>query len=258
MGTGQLLSLRAFEYWLTSYRRVWRGSAASSLLNPVLYLTALGIGLGKLVNHGAHPLGVSYVTYVAPGMLAATAMQVAAFESSYPVMASIRWTRVYHAMLATPLRVRDVVAGHLAYVLTRAASVAAVYLVVLAAFGTLKSPLAMLAWPSAILLALAFAAPIMALAAWAQQDSVFNALFRFGITPLFLFSGTFFPITRLPEPLQWLAYATPLWHGVDLIRRLTLGIATVGLSLVHVAYLAALAAGGVALAQRAYTRRLVR
>jgi lipooligosaccharide transport system permease protein len=252
------VSLRAFEYWLMSYRRVWRGSAASSLLNPVLYLTALGIGLGKLVNHGAHPLGVSYVTYVAPGMLAATAMQVAAFESSYPVMASIRWTRVYHAMLATPLRVRDVVAGHLAYVLTRAASVAAVYLVVLAAFGTLKSPLAVLAWPSAILLALAFAAPIMALAAWAQQDSIFNALFRFGITPLFLFSGTFFPITRLPKPLQWLAYATPLWHGVDLIRRLTLGTATVGLSLVHVAYLGVLAAGGVALAQRTYTRRLVR
>ena len=258
-GAGQLrVSLRAFEYWAMSYRRTWRGSVVSSLLNPVLYLTALGIGLGKLVNHGAHPLGVSYVAYVAPGMLAATAMQIAAFESSYPVMVSIRWTRVYHAMLATPLRVRDVVAGHLMYAVARAGSAAAVYLVVLAAFGTLKSPLAILAWPSAILLALAFAAPIAALAAWAKQDSVFNALFRFGITPLFLFSGTFFPITRLPEPLRWLAYATPLWHGVDLIRRLTLGTATVGLSLAHVAYLAAFATAGVVLAQRAYTRTLVR
>ena len=90
-GTGELgASLRAFEYWAMSYRRTWRGSVVSSLLNPVLYLTALGIGLGKLVNHGAHPLGVSYVAYVAPGMLAATAMQIAAFESSYPVMVSIR------------------------------------------------------------------------------------------------------------------------------------------------------------------------
>jgi lipooligosaccharide transport system permease protein len=252
------VALRSFEYWAMSYRRVWRGSVVSSLLNPVLYLTALGIGLGKLVNKGAHPLGVSYVAFVAPGMLAAVAMQVAAFESSYPVMVSIRWTRVYHAMLATPLRIRDVVAGHLIFVAARAASVAGVYLAVLAAFGTLKSPLAILAWPSAILLGLAFAAPIAALAAWAKQDSIFNALFRFGITPLFLFSGTFFPITRLPEPLQWLAYATPLWHGVDLIRRLTLGTATVGLSLVHVAYLATLAAAGIALAQRTFTRRLVR
>ncbi len=258
-GTGQLrIALRSFEYWVMSYRRVWRGSVVSSLLNPVLYLTALGIGLGKLVNRGAHPLGVSYVAYVAPGMLAATAMQVAAFESSYPVMAAIRWTRVYHAMLATPLRIRDVIAGHLMYVVARAATVAGVYLAVLAAFGTLKSPLAILAWPSAILLGLAFAGPIAALAAWAVKDNVFNALFRFGITPLFLFSGTFFPITRLPEPLRWLAYATPLWHGVDLIRRLTLGTATVGLSLVHVAYLTALAAIGIALAQRTYTRRLVR
>jgi lipooligosaccharide transport system permease protein len=252
------VALRSFEYWAMSYRRVWRGSVVSSLLNPVLYLTALGIGLGKLVNKGAHPLGVSYVAFVAPGMLAAVAMQVAAFESSYPVMVSIRWTRVYHAMLATPLRIHAVVVGHLIFVAARAASVAGVYLAVLAAFGTLKSPLAILAWPSAILLGLAFAAPIAALAAWAEQDSVFNALFRFGITPLFLFSGTFFPITRLPEPLQWLAYATPLWHGVDLIRRLTLGTATVGLSLVHVAYLAALAAAGIALAQRTFTRRLVR
>ena len=251
------VALRSFEYWLMSYRRVWRGSVVSSLLNPVLYLTALGIGLGKLVNKGAHPLGVSYVAYVAPGLLAATAMQVAAFESSYPVMAAIRWTRVYHAMLATPLRIRDVVAGHLMYVIARAASVAGVYLVVLAAFGTLKSPLAILAWPAAILLGLAFAAPIVALAAWAKQDNIFNALFRFGITPLFLFSGTFFPITRLPEPLRWLAYATPLWHGVDLCRRLTLGDVSLGICLVHVAYLAAFAAVGVWLALRSYTKALV-
>jgi lipooligosaccharide transport system permease protein len=250
-------ALRAYEYWVASYRRVWRGSVVSSVLNPVLYLSALGIGLGKLVNHGAHPLGVSYVAYVAPGMLAAAGMQIASFESSYPVMASIRWTRVYYAMLATPLRIRDVMLGHQLYVASRVATSTGFYLVVLAAFGALKSWYAIAAWPVAVLVGLAFSAPIAAFAARAPKDSWFAALFRFGIVPLFLFSGTFFPVTRLPQGLRQLAYVTPLWHGVDLARHLTLGTATWDNALVHTAYLAAFAAVGLVLAQRSYTKRLV-
>ncbi len=100
--TGALL---AYEHWVVSYRRLWRASVVSSILNPMLYLTALGVGLGKLVNHGAHPLGVSYVSFVAPGMLVAAGMQHRSrSRATYPVMAAIRWTRVYHAMLAAPLR----------------------------------------------------------------------------------------------------------------------------------------------------------
>jgi len=258
-GTSQLrFPLRAYEYWVASYRRVWRGSVVSSLLNPVLYLTALGVGLGKLVNRGSHPLGVSYVAYVAPGMLAAVAMQVAAFESSWPVMAAIRWTRQYQAMLATPLRVRDVLAGHLLYVVTRVAGSCAIYLAVLAAFGTLHSALAVLVLPLSVLIGLAFCAPIAAIAAWAPKDNILSSLFRFGIMPLFLFSGTFFPLTRLPVALRYFAYATPLWHGVDLARRLTLGTATPGTAVVHVSYLLAFAGIGVVLALRSYTRTLVR
>ena len=101
MGT----SLRAYEYWLAVYRRVWRGTIFSSFLNPVLYLSALGVGLGKLVNQGVHPLGIPYTDFVAPGMLAAIGMQVASIEASFPVRGAIRWNRQYHAMLATPLRV---------------------------------------------------------------------------------------------------------------------------------------------------------
>lgn len=250
-------ALRSYEHWVTSYRRVWRGSVVSSVLNPVLYLTALGVGLGKLVNHGAHPLGVSYVAYVAPGMLAAAGMQIASFESTYPVMAGIRWTRVYHAMLATPLRIRDIVLGHQLYVASRVATSSGIYLIALAAFGALRSWWAILAWPVTILVGLAFSAPIAAFAARAPKDSWFAALFRFGIVPLFLFSGTFFPITRLPQGLRQLAYVTPLWHGVDLARHLTLGTVTWGMALVHVAYLAVLAAMGLVLAQRSYTKRLV-
>jgi lipooligosaccharide transport system permease protein len=249
-------SLRAYEYWLAVYRRVWRGTIFTSVLNPVLYLSALGIGLGRLVNSGANPLGVPYLDFVAPGLLAAVGMQIATIESSFPVRGAIRWNRQYHAMLATPLRVRDLVTGHLLYVATRVAIASAVYLAVIAGFGAVRSPLAVLAWPVVVLVGLAFAAPVSALSAWAENE-IFNPLFRFAITPMFLFSATFFPVTRLPRGLRELAYVTPLWHGVDLVRHLTLGTATLGLSLLHVAYLALWFLAGVALARRAYAGRLV-
>jgi lipooligosaccharide transport system permease protein len=251
-------ALRPYEHWVASYRRVWRGSVVSSVLNPVLYLTALGVGLGKLVNHGAHPLGVSYVAFVAPGMLAGAAMNIAAFESTWPVMAAIRWTRVYHAMLATPLRIRDVMLGHQLYFASRVATSCGAYLAVLAAFGALRSWYAVFALPVAVLVGAAFSAPLAAFAAWVPKETYLSAVFRFGVVPLFLFSGTFFPVTRLPQGLRQVAYATPLWHGVDLTRHLTLGTPTWGMALVHVAYLTALVAVGLWLAGRTYERRLVR
>jgi lipooligosaccharide transport system permease protein len=251
-------TLRSFEYWLLVYRRVWRGTIVSSLLNPVLYLTALGIGLGRIVNQrtGSTALGVPYLEFVAPGMLAAVAMQVAAVESSFPVRGAIKWNRQYYAMLATPLRAADLVGGHLMYVTVRVAVSAALYLAAITAFGAVHSPLALLGIPLCVLIGLAFAGPISALSAWADEE-VFNPLFRFGITPMFLFSGSFFPVTRLPHGLRELAYATPLWHGVDLMRHLTLGTATLGWSALHAGYLLAWAAGGLVLARAAYRKRLV-
>lgn len=249
-------SLRAYEYWLTVYRRVWRGTVVSSVLNPVLYLTALGVGLGRLVNRGAHPLGIPYLDYVAPGLLAAVAMQVAAIESSFPVRGAIKWNRQYFAMLATPLRVGDIVAGHLFYVATRVAVAASLYLAAVSAFGAVHSAWAIAGVPFAVLIGLAFAAPISALSAWADTE-IFNPLFRFAITPLFLFSGTFFPITRLPRGLREIAYATPLWHGVAEFRDLTLGTPTLGRSALHVGYLLVWTAVGVWFARRAYTKALV-
>ena len=249
-------ALRSFEYWAYSYRRVWRGSVATSIVGPILYLTALGVGLGKLVNRGPG-VGVPYLDFVAPGILAATAMQLATFESSYPVMAAIRWTRQFHAMLATPLRSRDLLIGHQLYVAARLAVVSAIYLVVLAGFGALHSPYAILAWPAAVLVGLAHSAPVSAFSAWLQREEGFNGLFRFVVMPMFLFSGTFFPVTRLPHGAREIAYATPLWNGVDLMRHLTLGTASLGPSLAHVAYLLLWVAGGLTLAARTYRRRLV-
>ena len=249
-------ALRSFEYWAYSYRRVWRGSVVTSIVGPILYLTALGVGLGKLVNRGPG-VGVPYLDFVAPGILAATAMQLATFESSYPVMAAIRWTRQFHAMLATPLRSRDLLIGHQLYVAARLAVVSAIYLVVLAGFGALHSPYAILAWPAAVLVGLAHSAPVSAFSAWLQREEGFNGLFRFVVMPMFLFSGTFFPVTRLPHGAREIAYATPLWNGVDLMRHLTLGTASLWPSLAHVAYLLLWVAGGLTLAARTYRQRLV-
>jgi lipooligosaccharide transport system permease protein len=250
-------SLRAYEYWLAVYRRVWRGTIVSSVLNPVLYLTALGVGLAKVVNHGAHPLGIPYLDYVAPGLLAAVAMQVGAIESSFPVRGAIRWNRQYFAMLATPLRVADIVAGHLLYVATRVAIAGAIYLVAITAFGAVHSPWAIFGVPLAVLIGLAFAAPISAISAHAETE-IFNPLFRFAITPMFLFSGTFFPITRLPAGLRQLAYLTPLWNGVVLLRHLTLGTPTIGPAALHVGYLLLWVVVGVWFARRAYAGALVK
>jgi lipooligosaccharide transport system permease protein len=253
------VALRSYEFWLTFYRRTWRGSVATSIVNPVFYLGALGVGLGTLVNRsGATPDGVEYLAFVAPGVLAATAMQVATNEASWPVLGSIRWTRGYFAMLATPLGIRDIVLGHQGWMATRVVSSCAVYLVVIAAFGGIQSPLGVLALPACFLIGLAFSAPMAAYAATLESDGAFVAVNRFAIVPMFLFSGTFFPVTRLPVPLRWIAYATPSWHGVDLCRSLTLGRVHWPLALVHVVYLLAWGAVGLVFAMRTYRRRLLK
>jgi lipooligosaccharide transport system permease protein len=252
-------ALRSYEFWLTFYRRSWRGTVATSIVNPVFYLGALGIGLGTLVNRsGSTPEGVKYLAFVAPGVLAATAMQVASNEASWPVLGSIRWTRVYFAMLATPLTIRHIVFGHQGWMSTRVVSSCAVYLAVIAAFGGVHSWLGVLALPACFLIGLAFSAPLAAYAATRENDGAFVVVNRFFIVPMFLFSGTFFPVTQLPVVLRWVAYATPLWHGVDLCRSLTLGRAHWLLSTVHVVYLAAWGVAGLVAALYTYRRRLMK
>jgi lipooligosaccharide transport system permease protein len=230
----------------------------TSVVTPVVYLLALGVGLGVFVDRSTDlPDGISYLEFVAPGLLAATAMQLATFESSWPVLSAIKWDRQYHAMLATPLRVRDIVVGHQSFVAARLLMTATVYLVVITAFGAVESPLGVLAIPVAVLVGLAFSAPIAAWAARSETEVSFVAIFRFVILPMFLFSGTFFPIDRLPAPLEAIAYLTPLWHGVTLCRDLTLGDVALSSGLLHLGYLLAWVAAGFAAALFTYRRRLV-
>ena len=239
------------------YRRVWRGSVFSSFLQPTLFLIAMGLGLGGMIDPqaAALPGGVAYLDFLAPGLLAAAAMQVASFESTYPVLGKMTWHRNYEAIGATPMRTLDLVLGELLWIAVRLATVATAFVVVMTAFGIPRSPRAVLAVPATILTGLAFAAPIMAYAVTLKNSSNFNVLYRFGITPMFLFSGVFFPAEHLPEWLGRVAWCTPLFHGVRLVRGLTLD-AVPSSWLVHVGCLSALIAVGIFAALRTFDRRL--
>jgi lipooligosaccharide transport system permease protein len=251
-------AVRQLRFWLTDYRRTWRGSIYSSVLNPLLYLGAMGLGLGTLVDrHGRAGLGgVSYLAFLTPGLLAAAAMQTGVGECTYPVFGSVKWNKTYQAAVSSPLRPSDVFHGHLLFVTLRLTMNSALFMAVAAAFGALRSPWVIAALPVAVLTGLAFAAPIEAWSVTRQKDTSFAVIFRFGLIPLFLFSGTFFPITQLPAWIRPVAYVTPLWHGVALCRALSLGNADLGGALVHVGYLAAVVAAGIAVGDRTYRRRL--
>jgi lipooligosaccharide transport system permease protein len=243
------------EYHLVNYRRTWRSSALSSFVLPLLTVLGFGVGVGAYVTEGVG--GVPYLDWLVPGLLASTAMQTAIGEASWPVFSYFEWMRSYFAQAAAPLRVADILDGHLAFVLFRVFTTCAAFLVVGAAFGTLHSWWAPAALPIAVLVGLAVAAPTFAYSATVPSDSYLAILFRVGMVPMSLFSGVFFPVESLRWELRWIAYVLPLWHGVDLTRAATLGVAPAWSALGHVVYLAVWAAAGWWFAHRRYTRRLV-
>ncbi len=254
---GFVQPLRAYEHWLAQYKRVWRGTIGTSLVNPLLYLAALGVGLGTIVDRSQNaPAGVPYLDFIAPGLLAAAAMQTAATESSWPVMGAIKWTRTYYAMTATPLTERDVLIGHQLFVVTRVLTASAGYLLVVTLFGAVNSWLGLLAIPVSVLIGTAFSMPLAAFAATRESEAIFPPIFRFVIVPMFLFSGTFFPVEQMPLAFELAAYVTPIWHGVELCRGLMLGTIELLPAGGHIAYLLAWTIGGLALARRSYRRRL--
>ena len=251
---------RVFEYRLLTYRRTYRSSLFTSFVSPVLFLTAMGLGLGSYVSNGAALGGVPYLVFLAPGLLAATAMQTASFEATFPIIGGLIWNKVFHAMYATPISPRDVAFGNLAWIAARLTLVTTIFTLVIILFGAYLSPLVVFCVPAAVLTGMAFASPIAAFSATQNNPNRFATIFRFGITPLFLFSGTFFPITSLPAALQALAWLTPLYHGVALTRSLSLG--TIGdepvATVVHLVYLVTLAGVGAYLFTRTIERRLIR
>jgi len=252
------MSVRAFRCWLVMYRRTWRSSVWSSVFGPLFYLGAMGYGLGSLVDkNGTAPLGgVPYVVFVAPAVLGVQAMNSGLTNAMFPVFGGIHWNKIYLAARATMLRPADIYRGHLLFIGLRIAMNSACFVVVMAAFGLIRSWWAVLLLPAAVLLGVAFATPSAAWAVTLDNQTPMNYVFRFGALPMMLFSGTFFPISQLPAWLRPLAYATPLWHGVALCRGLSLGDIDPGAAAIHVAYLTTMAAAGLWLGARTYRRRL--
>jgi lipooligosaccharide transport system permease protein len=224
-------SLLVVEHFWTWYRRNWRATAVSSVLQPVLFLVAFGVGFGALVADrpgvGAATGGVSYLVWLTPALLAVSAVQSAAFESSYPVLSGFKWQRIYHAMTAGPITPAQVAIGHIAWV-------------------TVK-----LTFTGAAVTAL-----VTAYAAKVELAQGFTVLFRLIVIPITLFSGTFFPVEQLPAVVRPLAWISPLWHGTELARAAALDRWALLPALGHLAFLAAMLAFGVGLSARLFTRRL--
>jgi lipooligosaccharide transport system permease protein len=218
----------------------------------------MGLGLGSLISRG--PVrsvdGVSYLVFIAPALLAASAMQSAYVETTYPIMARIQWQRTYEGMLATPIAVLDVLAGEFGWLAFRLALGSSAFFLVMLLFGTIHSGLAVLAIVVAVLTGLAFAAPILAWTATRRTDQSFALIGRFLITPLFLLGGVFFPLHQLPQLLQGIAWLTPLAHGVALSRGLSLGVLTPSAA-VHVVVLLLYTVIGMTAARVTLQRRLV-
>ena len=211
-------------FHLTLLRRTWRGLVISRFLTPVLFLAAMGIGVGRLVDSASGGVdGVPYLQYVVPGIVMASVMQWAVSESTWPVMTLIKWNQMYAAMLAAPTRVADVLLAHWSVISFGVAWSAGAFIGIAALFGGVPSWWALLGIPIAVLTALAFVAPLFWFAAKTQNEEGFTTIFRLVITPLMLFSGTFFPIAQLPGWMQPIAWVTPLWHGTELARPAFLG-----------------------------------
>lgn len=249
---------RSWWYHATYYAQTWRGSVASTVLFPIFYLTAIGIGIGHLVNHHTGLVqGQTYLHFIAPSLLATTAMQLGEGESLWPVLAAVKWIRSYHAAAASPLEPEDILIGKLAWVATRAFVTGVVYTIVIAAFGALESWWSLTLPFLGALIALAFAAPLVAFAARAQSDGPFTVIYRFGFVPMFLFSATFYPVSVYPGYLRPIVQIVPLYHGVALARAAAFGEGSLGAVTLHLAFLLAMVVAGVAWGRHTMRRRLV-
>ncbi|MDQ1597456.1 MAG: lipooligosaccharide transport system permease protein [Microbacteriaceae bacterium] len=258
---------RKYGSWYVAEHRI-RGMRAylqtlvvTSIGNPFVYLFALGVGLAALVDKNLGPgavNGVGYLAFVAPALLATAAVTVAAEESTYPIMMGFKWNPIFFGMNAAPITGNQIVNGMFIAVIARIIPTCLVYYVVMLLFGAVPSPLGAFDILVATLTGLAVGLVISSYTSRIEEDKGQMAMImRFGITPMFLFSGTFFPLAQLPIYLQWIGWISPLWHGTELGRVLSYGAAEpFWLTVLHVLYLLALCVYGWKATQRIVTRRL--
>lgn len=239
------------------YSRMWF-VFASGVLEPLLYLMACQIGFGRLVGEVSGPDGrpMSYVAFVAPALLASSAMNGAIFDSTFNVFFKFRYSKTYDAMLATPVGPLDIALGEISWAVLRGGIYSVAFFGVMLAMGLVTSPWAVLLIPVALLVAFAFAAIGMALVTFLKSTSQFDFI-QLAVVPMFLFSTTFYPLSVYPGPVQVLVRCSPLYHGIELMRDFSAGV--LNLTMIgHFAYLGVLAAIGVYGAYRRISHMLLR
>jgi lipooligosaccharide transport system permease protein len=253
-------AIRVWESHFTLYRTIWRSHVMGAVFQPLLYLLGMGLGVGALVNQNASSEqlldGLTYFEFLAPGLLATTGMMISAQESLWPVLGGFKWQRTFHAQAASPLSPGQITGGLALWQTTRALISVAGVATVLLFFPETRTPGLALAVLFGGLTGVAFAAPISAWTATREREGSFPTILRFGILPLFLFGGAFFPISELPEWMQPVAKVTPLWHGVELCRNAVYGQLGAIDTATHCAILATYAIVGWVASRWAFARRL--
>ena len=249
---------RLVERNIVVYRRIWV-LILSGFFEPVFYLLSLGVGIGALVGTVAGPDGqpIDYTAFVAPALLAASAMNGAIYDSTTNVFFKLKFAKTYDAMLATPLGPGDIAVGEITWAQLRGTLYSVAFLVVMAVLGLITSWWAVLALPATVLIGLAFAAVGMACTSFMRSWQDFEYV-QLAILPMFLFSTTFFPLSVYPRAIQIVVQFTPLYHGIELVRPLTTG-AGVGIGLLgHALYFVGLAAIGFSVTARRLERLLLK
>lgn len=215
---------RAFRVWqrnLTVYTKLYKSSIALNFAEPVLYLAALGLGLGAFVKEIK---GMPYVNFIAPGIIASSSMFAAAYECTYGTYVRMTYQKTFDAILATPVNIDDLVAGELMWGATKSMLYGTIIMIVISLFGLVDSPLIMLAIPLLFMSGLIFAEISMIFAAVVPGIDSFNYFYTLFMTPMFLFSGIFFPLDTLPPVISKIAFFTPLYHLVNVCRSLSSGL----------------------------------
>lgn len=247
------------EYQLRVMRSYLSSMLVYAVGQPLLYMVAMGVGLGALVDRNQGVGGVSYLVFVAPAIMLVTVTMSVTGELSYPVLGGFKWHKFYYAPHATALTPRQIGLGHFGAVIVRFLCQAGLFWLVMVLFGAAPSAWSWLTIPICVLTTAAFGAPIQAFSASLRDDGSgpFNVLQRFIIMPLILFSGTYFPLDAMPVYLRWIGWISPLWHGTQLARQASYGMASpIWLTTVHLVVLAGFAGAGTILAVRVYNRRL--
>ena len=251
---------RLVERNILVYRHQWI-IIFSGVFEPIFYLIGIGLGIGGIVGNVPAEFvqgrEISYLAFVAPALLATAAMNGAVFETIFNVFFKLNYAKTYDGVLATPMGITEIALGEMLWALIRAALYAVAMFVIMLVFGLILSPWGVLIIPAALLVAAAFAAAGLAGTSFLRTVNDFDVPMGLIVMPMFLFSGTFFPIEVYPEFVQWLVQLTPLYHAINLIRGLSTGL--VGLAqLWDFIYLVAFFAISITIAMRQMEKRLIK